>query len=137
MTTATREERLCNPMGIMRVPGVTWAGQAQVQSDDRLVTFIGPGWGIRAGVKTLHTYQTKDNVKTMREAIQRWAPPTENNTEAYIDDICDRCSVGEDDVINFANVMPTLVKAIIIHENGRCIYDDASIAQAIAMAGAS
>lgn len=132
----TREERLCNPMGIMRVPGVTWAGQAQVQSDDRLVTFIGPGWGMRAGVKTLHTYQTKDNVKTMREAIQRWAPPNENNTEAYLDDVCDRCSVGEDDVINFANVMPTLVKAIIIHENGRCIYDDASIAQAIAMAGA-
>lgn len=136
MTTATREERLCNPMGIMRVPGVTWAGQAQVQSDDRLVTFIGPGWGMRAGVKTLHTYQTKDNVKTMREAIQRWAPPTENNTEAYINDVCDRCSVGKDDVINFANVMPILVKAIIIHENGRCIYDDASIAQAIAMAGA-
>lgn len=136
MSDSTREERLCNPMGIMRVPGVTWAGQAQNQLDDRLVTFTGPGWGMRAGVKTLQTYQTKDGVKTMRQAIHRWAPPNENDTEAYIDDVCERCSVGEDDEVNFALIMPTLVKAIVIHENGRCIYDDAAIAQAIAMAGA-
>lgn len=136
VTNSTREERLCNPMGIMQVPGVTWAGQAQVQLDDRLVTFTGPGWGIRAGVKTLQTYQTKDGVKTMRQAIERWAPNSENDTEAYIDDVCEYCSVGEDDEVNFALIMPTFVKAIVIHENGRCIYPDEDIAQAIGMAGA-
>lgn len=136
MSYSTREERLCNPMGIMIVHGVTWAGQAQNQLDDRLVTFTGPGWGMRAGVETLHTYQTKDGVKTMREAIHRWAPPNENDTQAYIDDVCDRCSVGEDDEVNFNLIMPTLVKAIVIHENGRCIYSDDVISQAIAMAGA-
>lgn len=136
MNYSTREERLCNPMGIMIVHGVTWAGQAQSQLDDRLVTFTGPGWGMRAGVKTLHTYQTKDGVKTMREAIHRWAPPNENDTQAYIDDVCERCSVGQDDQVNFDLIMPTLVKAIVIHENGRCIYSDDVISQAIAMAGA-
>lgn len=131
----TREELLNNPGGIEHEPGIVWAGQSQEQPDKTFVKFIGPGWGLRAIVKTLHTYQTKDNVKTMREAVSRWAPPNENDTEAYIDDVCQRCSVGEDDVIDFANVMPSLVKAIVIHENGACIYDDATIAQAIGMAG--
>lgn len=135
VTNSMREERLCNPMGIMRVPGVTWAGQAQNQLDDRLVTFTGPGWGIRAGVKTLQSYQTRDGVKTLAQAIHRWAPPSENDTPAYVSDVCDRCSIGPDDEVNFETIMPILVRAIIIHENGRCIYDDPTLSQAIAMAG--
>lgn len=140
----TREELLNNPGGIEHEPGVTWGGQSQDQPDHTFVKFTGPGWGIRAIVKTLHTYQTKHGVKTMRQAISRWAPPSvlkdgkavfENNTEAYIDDVCQRCGVGEDDEIDFQVLMPTLVKAIIRHENGDVIYDDATIAQAIAMAG--
>jgi len=132
----TREERLNNPMGVMRVPGVTWAGQSQDQPDPRLVKFSGAGWGIRAGVKTLQSYQTRDGIKTIRQAIERWAPPNENDTEAYIDDVCERCSVGEDEEVNFSTIMPILVRAIITHENGRCIYDDPTISTAIAMAGA-
>lgn len=122
-------------MGIMRVAGVTWAGEAQDQPDDRLVKFSGPTWGMRAGVKTLQSYQTRDGIKTMRQAIGRWAPPTENDTGAYVDDVCDRCSVGPDDEVNFETLMPTLIKSIVVHENGRCIYTDSDIALSISMAG--
>jgi hypothetical protein len=120
----TREERLNNPGGIEHERNVTWAGQSTSQPDPTFVSFSEPQWGIRAIARSLHTYQRVDGVKTLAQAISRWAPPAENNTPAYIADVCQRCGVNDDTEVDFDQIMPNLVRAIIVHENGECIYPD-------------
>jgi len=100
-------------------------------SDSRFVVFTSPVWGIRALAKVLLTYSrvypqdTPQDIDTVREIINRWAPPVENDTGAYVAAVCKTLGVGPDDVIDVTDeaIMSGLVRAIIRHENGRVIYD--------------
>lgn len=137
MTTPTRGERNANPGNIDRVAATHWQGQSADQSGDpRFVVFDSPEWGIRAIAKELLTYQTKHACGTIREIINRWAPPVENNTKAYIAAVATDCGVAPDDQIAVTDpeTMQRLVKAIIEHENGRVIYSDAQIADGVSRA---
>lgn len=40
--------------------------------------------GIRAAAIVLRTYRTKHGLTTAREVIERYAPPSENDTASYI-----------------------------------------------------
>lgn len=130
--TPTRGERNRNPGNIDRVPRTIWKGMSPDQSSDsRFVVFTSPVWGIRALAKVLLTYSrvypqdTPQDIDTVREIINRWAPPVENDTGAYVAAVCKTLGVGPDDVIDVTDeaIMSGLVRAIIRHENGRVIYD--------------
>ena len=54
--------------------------QAFVQFDD-------PVYGIRAIARIMKSYE-REGINTLAKAIDRWAPPNENNSQAYIDDVC-------------------------------------------------
>ncbi len=41
-------------------------------------------FGLRAALKLLRTYYQRHGCVTIRQIIRRWAPETENKTEAYI-----------------------------------------------------
>ncbi len=134
----TRGERLFNPGNIER--GATaWQGMAADQPDSRFIKFASPEFGIRALAKILLTYSKKfkqgtpQDIDTVREIINRWAPPSENDTTAYVHHVAGVLGVGEDAVIDIAdpNILEMLVRAIIKHENGRVIYSDAEIVAAI------
>jgi len=129
----TREERLNNPGGIKRVPGVTWVGQTDDQPDKLFVQFSTPQYGIRAIAHTLRTYWLKDGVTTVAQAITRWAPPAENYTQAYINAVCPECGVEPDEPVELPVILFPLVRAIINHENGAVIYTDEVIQQGIAL----
>jgi hypothetical protein len=76
--------------------------------------------GARAIGKTLLTYQGKHGDNTPRKIILRWAPPVENDTNAYINDFAKALGLGPDDTSDLRQV-ETLAKAIggiIHHENG-------------------
>lgn len=130
----TPGERNDNPGNIKRTTA-HWAGMRAEQTDPVFVQFKTPEWGIRAIVRILVTYH-REGVVTPRQIISRWAPPTENDTSAYIDDFCRRCSLDPDEVIAELDAphLQSVVTAIIIHENGRCIYSAAQVAAGIAMA---
>ena len=54
-------------------------------------------YGWRAAFRPLcHTYYGKYKLRTIRDIITRWAPPKENNTEAYIRRVTDRIGIGPD-----------------------------------------
>jgi len=129
----TRGERNCNPGNIRRVKGVVWAGQSDHQTDDAFVQFDDPLHGIRAIARILITYEHQ-GIDTLGDAINRWAPPNENNSEAYIDAVCKECGIGPDVRISLREHLPQIVKAIIRHENGEVIYSDNDILQGIALA---
>lgn len=133
---ATRGERNNNP-GNIRHSKSPWFGQSRLQPDPDFVNFIGPEYGIRAIVKTVLTYQAADGCKTIRQIIDRWAPPNENDTEAYVADVSARCGVSPDQPIDAHDpeIMTPLVEAIIRHENGEQPYPVATIALALSLAG--
>lgn len=123
--------RLNNPGDIERADGTPWQGMSDIQDNPTFVTFIAPIWGIRAIAKTLHTYQHRWGLKTVAEIINRWAPPSENDTRAYIDAVCKELGVTAVDEVNVDEVMPQLVTAIIRHEIGSVPYTQDVINQGI------
>ena len=111
----TRGIRNNNP-GNMEPGG--WQGE--IGTDGRFAVFDTMVNGIRALGKNLLAYQGKHGVDTVREAIERWAPGSENNTEAYIAFVCHVCELNADDQLNFrdADTLYWLVTAICEEENG-------------------
>lgn len=118
-----RGERNNNPGNIRY--GDNWAGMADLQLDPEFVTFAEPVWGIRALAKVLLTYCNKHGLKSPWSIINRWAPPTENNTAAYVMHVCGTCgwiSTQEIDMNNIDDLRKMTV-AIIEHELGYQPYD--------------
>ena len=83
----TRGLRNNNPLNI-RHSADRWQGARAEQTDPSFVQFESMAYGYRAGWKVLDTYclnfRRERKPYTVRNIIARWAPPTENNTEAYI-----------------------------------------------------
>jgi hypothetical protein len=136
----TRGERNNNP-GNIRWDGKTmWEGLAEGpgSADERgFCVFTEPKYGLRALAKVLLNYQQHDNCSTIRQILTRWAPPTENDTLNYIGDVCHYGGWLADSIPRFlpgSMDLFDLVKAIVIHENGHCAYEDSLIGQAVAMA---
>ena len=126
-----------NPGNIDRT-GEKWQGMAVDQSgDSRFVVFKTPEYGIRALAKVLISYRNKHNRRTVRQIIDRWAPPVENDTAAYIKAVAADIGVSADDDIDVRQlpVMLPLVKAIIAHENGMQPYSEAQLKAGLALAG--
>ena len=105
--------------------GTDWDGLADEQSDPVFCVFKEAVWGIRALVKILLTYRFHHKRFTVESIIERWAPPSENDTDAYIVFVCRRLDVNPTDELNntIEDYLP-LVKAIIQMENGMQPYDD-------------
>lgn len=100
--------------------GQDWQGLADEQSDSRFCTFSTLSYGCRALLKTLVTYHTKYGINTVSGIINRWAPPVENDTESYINSVCDHLGCEPDQEIDFSrDVYVELGKAIARHENGK------------------
>lgn len=134
--------RNCNPGNIDHSPANKWQGLAdppieQGVPNPRFARFIAPEWGIRAIARLLITYQDRHGLNTVRMLINRWAPPVENNTAAYIDAVARKIGVGAADPISVHDytVARELVIAIIRHENGQQPYADAVIDQGLLLAG--
>lgn len=129
-----------NPGNIDRT-GIVWQGEnrtaAAITREARFAVFDSPEWGFRALVKTLLTYQRKYGLLTVRSIINRWAPPTENNTSAYAAEVAKALGVTETTVIRVddpANAFK-LAKAIARHENGGHFWGDEIIRDGVELAG--
>ena len=125
-----------NPGNIIQ-SSIPWQGKLANPEDSRFEQFDTPLNGIRALCKLLISYEETHGLKTVRGIINRWAPPVENNTSAYVTAIAAAVGVGPDDVISThgKETLARLCKAIIQHENGQQPYSDELIAQAVRAAG--
>lgn len=110
-----------NNPGNLRRTKEPWQGQATEQTDPDFIIFSSPVWGIRAIMKILLTYQIKYKLKTIRELINRYAPPSENDTEAYAMAIAKRLNLEIDDSVNLQDqtCMVQFCQGIVLHENGQ------------------
>lgn len=120
-----RAVRNNNP-GNIRI-GQPWQGlmsrsemNAAQAAEREFCVFVNAKMGFRAMAEVFHTYHNRDGINTLRQAITRWAPPSENNTEAYIKSVCDYTGSGPDTPYPFneSEHMGSLCKAVSIHEVG-------------------
>lgn len=141
MTAATagrtpRGIRNNNP-GNIRRNADPWQGLADRQGDVEFFTFKTPIYGIRALARTLIAYQDKHDLRSIRQIISRWAPPNENNTNAYIRAVATDTGQDADQILDmhrFDHLLP-LTKAIIRHENGQQPYTDVELTKGLVLAG--
>lgn len=109
-----------------------WMGLVpeQQRTDTAFCQFVSPEYGIRAMMIILHHYQIQHGLNTIAGIIQRWAPPEENDTQAYINSVVTVTGISAHNQINVtdSSTMLKLVQAIIVHENGYQPYD-ASVLQ--------
>jgi hypothetical protein len=109
-----------NNPGNIRLSKTVWQGQKLVPEDPDFVAFSTPLYGLRALMKTLLTYHFKYGLDTVESIINRYAPPHENATDAYIFSVSRALKVRRTDKINLT-LKPTLIalaQAIVLRENG-------------------
>ncbi len=118
----TLGERNNNPLNIRKVPGTHWKGEIlpSIQGGDgggSFVRFESMEWGIRAALCILATYKRKYNAICIEDIITRWAPPSENDTQSYIKNVCRLTGFGGKERLT-ENEWPTLVRAMAYIESG-------------------
>lgn len=111
--------RNCNP-GNLRRSSDKWQGLREEQTDAEFFQFVSMAYGYRALIKTLQNYRRLRGCVTLRDFIRRWAPPTENNTGAYLRTVCQDMQVPETWVpdVEDKDTMCALAAAISRVENG-------------------
>lgn len=131
ITVGPRGIRNNNP-GNIRLGTANWQGMRTDQTDPEFVQFISPEWGIRAINKILDSYQRR-GIVTVQDIISSWAPPSENDTQAYIDAVASGMNVDPGAAVT-ADLRPALIAQIVLHENGIQPYDLAQIQNGVALA---
>lgn len=128
-----------NPGNIDRTATV-WQGEdrsaAALVREKRFCVFTTPEAGFRALAKTLLTYQSKHGLMTVKAMIGRWAPPVENNTGAYVNEVAKAVGVGPSEIVRLNNpvALERMATAIARHENGGLFWSRDVIAAGVAEA---
>lgn len=108
-----------NPGNIERT-GETWQGMAPDQPDSRFVKFSEMRYGVRAAAKLFRNYQTRYNLRSVAQLINRWAPPVENDTGSYVNAVAARVGVDPYAPIDLTNreLAYKFLRAVFRHECG-------------------
>ena len=110
-----------NPLNIRR--GSQWKGLSKVQSDPSFCQFETLEYGWRAAFRLLtKTYFARYHLQTIRAIISRWAPESENNTSAYIQNVSRLTGIAPDEPLGDPSQHPhrwmLVGVAMAIQENG-------------------
>ena len=118
-----RNIRNNNPLNIRRSKD-KWQGLDAKQNDPSFFKFESMEMGWRAAFVILtKTYYHKYRLFTIRKIISRWAPPAENDTEAYIKRVSDLTGIDPDEPLGIPSLYPSRWMAVglamAIVEGGR------------------
>lgn len=123
MSMLARGLRNCNPLNIRRVAGTKWKGQSALQTDASFVCFNAMEWGIRAAFCILRTYARRYQCLSPADIVGRWAPPHQNDTDAYIRNVCTWTGFGGRQRLTEAD-WPRLVQAMARQESGTTLSEE-------------
>ena len=117
--TLPRGYRNNNPLNIRYNSANNWQGKVLPNTDGAFEQFANIAYGYRAAFKLIRNYISQ-GYKTVAQIIARWAPSTENNTDGYINRVCQTTGFYPSTVImrNDRNALEALVYAMAIFENG-------------------
>jgi len=123
-----------NPGNIKRTDD-KWEGLRPVQVDPVFFQFVSPEYGIRALTKIIIRYINDYDRRTINQIISRYAPGSENDTQAYIDFVAEYVGIPAYSVLDWFE-LPKLVEAIILFENGYRLYSADTLQRGFSMAAA-
>jgi hypothetical protein len=128
-----------NPLNIRLHPANNWQGRIDPSknTDGAFEQFIDPVWGIRAGARNIIFHYDRNGADTIRKLVALWAPPSENDTEAYVRFVARESGFEADqrlELHRYEHLKPVLVAMIRI-ENGVQPYTDAQIDAGLVRAG--
>lgn len=110
-------------------PGnLNYVGQAGAHKEPgphgRFAVFATPEAGLMALRGQLLRYNQRDGLDTVKEIINKWAPPTENDTASYIEGVSHALGVTPDQKLGpfTPHLVAGLMRAIILIENGKNPY---------------
>ena len=130
VSQGARGVRNNNPLNI------TFTGnrELQVESDGRFGRYASPEAGFADATRLLQSYQNR-GINTVQGIINRWAPPSENNTSAYVNSVANALGVRPDQPINLSDpaVLQRLLPAMATVENGGNPYSADVISRGVAM----
>ena len=116
-----------NPLNI-RHSKDQWQGASIPQTDKDFVQFKTMAYGYRAVWRTLNTYFYRFLMQKkpfcVETIINRWAPPVENDTKAYISTVTSLTGIGETeklpapDKVHSYPQLSNLISAMTVMENG-------------------
>lgn len=108
-----------NP-GNIRLSAVRYKGEVRPSRDPEFRCFGSMEWGYRALFVLLHTYSKRHKCRTLRQMIERYAPPSENRTESYVSFVASFAGVAPDREVETLDrrTMTEIVCAISLMENG-------------------
>ncbi len=108
-----------NPGNIRNSP-TKWQGEKTPSTDAAFKQFISMAYGYRAMLKLLQNYSKLNGCRTIRQMINRWAPPCENHTDNYIRSVSQGAGISEDAPVNVndRNLMCRIAAAMSRVENG-------------------
>ncbi|PCJ11689.1 MAG: structural protein [Gammaproteobacteria bacterium] len=132
--SSTRGLRNRNPGNIKEFENdnTAWKGERSEDTDPVFEEFESFEMGIRAMYKILLSYR-RQGVITVRQIINRYAPPIENTTSHYVTAVVQFSGVDADDRVTDDN-MPSVLGAMIRVENGFNPFSEAFILKSMALA---
>ena len=115
----SRGLRNCNP-GNIRRSKTRYKGERHPSRDSEFKEFESMAYGYRAMFVLLDTYSRRYGLCTIRQMLNRYAPPVENFTEGYIHFVSEKTGIAPDEIINSraARDMVPVVAAMSQIENG-------------------
>jgi hypothetical protein len=124
-----------NPLNI-RATNIDWVGKTG--NNKGFEVFSNPEYGYRAAAKNLYKYNERDNLKSVRDIVSKWAPPNENNTNNYVELVAKDLGVDPDadlgDLRSNPSLTKDLMKSMTKVEGSNNNFNDKHIENGIALA---
>lgn len=130
-----------NPGNLIRNDADKWQGVSKIQSDPKFWVFDDAVYGIRAIGRQLIAYQDRHGCKTIRSAIEKYAPPSDNNpTSVYANNVANHVGCGVDEEVSWHDYKTLRggIEGIIHQECGapwQTWYTEAQLVKACVLAG--
>jgi len=134
-----------NPLNI-RLTATRWVGMRANQTDKGFCQYCSMAYGWRAAFMLLFSYYHKHGLKTVRDIISRWAPPSDgNDTEKYIRSVVhhlfwldEHLKVTDNSILDNPREKPwlwfSLATAMFMVEQGGYDYDLNDVLSGFALA---
>lgn len=115
----SRGLRNCNP-GNIRRSKVHYLGEVRPSQDIDFKQFESMAYGYRAMFVLLDSYRRRYALNTLRQMLNRYAPPSENFTEGYIRFVSQKTGILPDEELNTRSErdMVPIISAMSEIENG-------------------
>ena len=109
-----------NPLNVRKNAANAWKGKVVPGTDPAFEQFITMAYGYRCALYLLRKYIGQGH-NTIRKIINKWAPPSENNTSSYVNNVAQRTGINADTVIgrNDREKLCRIAYAMAWSENGR------------------